>query len=337
MPRLKTLFTGQWADMPLAELAPKAAAWGYEGLELACWGDHFDVGRALVEPTYCQDKLDLLEKHGLDCRAISSHLVGQMVLDRNDARCDAWAPAEFHGDPAGKAAWAAEEMKRTAQAAKLLGVDVVCGFTGSPIWHLWYSFPPVTPAEIDAGYQLLADRWNPILDVFAENGVRFALEVHPTEIAFDVYSAERALAALDRRPEFGFNFDPSHLFWQGMDPVQFIRAFPDRIYHVHVKDCAVTLDGRSGILGSHLEFGDARRGWDFRSPGRGGIDFEAMIRALNAVGYQGPLSVEWEDPGMDREYGAADAAQFLRRLDFAPSNRAFDGAFDSGSPADSNS
>lgn len=327
MARLRTLFTGQWADLALEDLAPKAAGWGYQGLELACWGDHFEVGRALAEPDYCQKKLDLLEKHNLDCRAISNHLVGQLVLDHNDARTDAWAPAECHGNSDAKSEWAIEEMKRTARAAQRLGVDVVNGFTGSSIWHLLYSFPPVSKEMIDAGFELFAERWNPILDVFGECGVRFGLEVHPTEIAFDIHTAKRALEAVGRRPEFGFNFDPSHLHWQGIDPVQFLRAFPDRIYHVHIKDAAITLDGTTGILSSHLDFGDPRRGWDFRSPGHGGVDFEAIIRALNDIGYAGPLSVEWEDCGMDREYGAQDAAQFLERMDFAPSGRKFDAAF----------
>lgn len=327
MARLKTLFTGQWADMPLQELAEKASQWGYEGLELACWGDHFDVAKAVEDSEYCGQQLDLLRKHSLDCRAISNHLVGQLVLDNNDARSDAWVPEECRGDSEAKSAWAAEEMMRTAQAAQKLGVTVVNGFTGSSIWHLWYSFPPVSRQQIEEGYELLAQRWNPILDVFGQCGVRFALEVHPTEIAYDIHTARKALEALDNRPEFGFNFDPSHLHWQGIDPVQFIREFPDRIYHVHIKDAAITLDGRSSILASHLDFGNPRRGWDFRSPGHGGIDFEAIIRALNDIGYAGPLSVEWEDCGMDREYGAADAAQFLARIDFAPSNRQFDDAF----------
>jgi sugar phosphate isomerase/epimerase len=180
---------------------------------------------------------------------------------------------------------------------------------------------------IDEGFSLLAERFNPILDVFGECGVRFALEVHPTEIAFDIYSAQRALEALDNREEFGFNFDPSHLIWQGVDPVEFIRAFPDRIYHVHVKDAIVALNGRTGLLGSHLNFGDPRRGWEFRSPGRGGVDFEEIIRALNQIKYDGPLSVEWEDGGMDREAGAKEACEFVQNLDFAPSAVAFDAAF----------
>lgn len=330
MSRPVTLFTGQWADMKLEDLVRRANEFGYQGLELACWGDHFEVDKALADDGYCAGCRELLERYDLQVHAISTHLVGQAVLDPIDGRHKAILPAHVWGDgkPAGVNARAAKELQDTARAAQKLGVGVVNGFTGSSIWHMLYSFPPTPPEVIDAGYDLLAERFNPILDVFAECGVRFALEVHPTEIAFDLYSAERALQALDRREEFGFNFDPSHLIWQGVDPVEFIRAFPDRIYHVHVKDAIVTLNGRTGILASHLNFGDPRRGWDFRSPGRGGVNFEEIIRALNAIRYDGPLSVEWEDIGMDREAGAAEAAEFVHRLDFAPSTQAFDAAFE---------
>ncbi len=313
MARPVTLFTGQWADLPLEDLCKKAVEFGYDGLELACWGDHFEVQQALEDDTYCSRKRDLLEKHGLQLFSISNHLVGQAVLDRIDERHQAILPDYVwgDGDPAGVNQRASDEMKNTARAAQRLGVEVVNGFTGSSIWHLIYDFPPTPPSMIDAGFDLLAERWNPILDVFQECGVKFGLEVHPTEIAFDIYSAERSLQALDNREEFGFNFDPSHLLWQGVDPVEFIRSFPDRIYHVHMKDASVTLNGRTGILTSHLEWGDPRRGWDFRSVGRGGVRFEEIIRSLNAINYEGPLSIEWEDIGMDREQGAAEACQFV--------------------------
>jgi sugar phosphate isomerase/epimerase len=324
------MFTGQWADLPVAELARKFKEYGFDGLELACWGDHFEVQRALKEDDYCAKKRAVLEKSGMQVFAISNHLVGQAVLDNIDSRHKAILPPAVwgDGDPAGVNQRAAEEMKAAARAAQKLGVGIVNGFTGSSIWHLLYSFPPVPPAWIDEGFKLLAERFNPILDVFGECGVKFALEVHPTEIAFDLYTAERALDALGWREEFGFNFDPSHLIWQGVDPVEFIRKFPDRIFHVHMKDAIVKLDGRSGILASHLNFGDPRRGWDFRSLGRGGVNFEEIIRALNHAGYKGPLSVEWEDSGMKRDQGAKEACEFVRRVDFEPSNVAFDAAFD---------
>ena len=332
MSRPVTLFTGQWADLPLDDMARKAREFGYDGLELACWGDHFEVDKAAADEGYANAKREQLERYDLDCHAISAHLVGQAVCDPIDSRHQAilsdyiWGD----GDPAGVNQRAAEEMKLTARAAQQFGVEVVNGFTGSGIWHMLYGFPPVAEATIEQGFADFADAWNPILDVFGECGVRFALEVHPTEIAFDIYTAERALEALGHRDEFGFNFDPSHLIWQGVDPVEFIRAFPERIYHVHIKDAIVTLNGKSGILASHLNFGDARRGWDFRSPGRGGVNFEEIIRALNDIQYTGPLSVEWEDARMDREHGAREACEFVKRLDFTPANVAFDAAFSEG-------
>ncbi|MCC6445736.1 MAG: sugar phosphate isomerase/epimerase [Armatimonadetes bacterium] len=330
MARPVTLFTGQWADLPLETLAQKAASWGYDGLELACWGDHFDVRQAAESKDYCKGRHDLLGKYGLKVWAVSNHLAGQLVCDVNDKRAEAFAPKETHGDPEKMRAWAVEEMKLTARAAANLGVKVVNGFTGSSIWHMLYSFPPVGPKDIDAGFAFFAEKWNPILDVFDEVGVRFALEVHPTEIAYDIYTTRRALEAIGKREAFGFNFDPSHLIWQGMNPAKFIDEFSDRIYHVHMKDAIVTLDGKTGILSSHLNFGDARRGWDFRSLGRGGVNFEEIMRSLNRINYQGPLSVEWEDSGMDREHGAAEACAFVKKVDFAPSKIAFDAAFGEG-------
>lgn len=327
MPRPVTLFTGQWADLPLETMCKKAAEFGYDGLELACWGDHMELDKAVGEPDYCTKKKELLAKHGLKVWAISNHLSGQLTLDPNDERSDAFAPKDCHGDPEAKRAWGIEAQKKAARAAKKLGVEVVCGFTGSPIWHLFYSFPPVPEAMIEDGFKLLAEVWNPILDVYAEEGVKFALEVHPSEIAFDIITAKRTLEALDNRKEFGFNFDPSHFHWQGVDPVRFIQEFGDRIYHVHMKDAIITLDGKSGILSSYLNFDQPGRGWNFRSLGHGDVDFEGIIRELNHIGYAGPLSVEWEDAAMDREHGAAEACEFVRNMDFPLSERVFDEAF----------
>lgn len=330
MNRPVTLFTGQWADLSLATLAEKAAAWGYDGLELACWGDHFDVQAALADPSYCQGRRDLLARYGLEVYAISNHLVGQAVCDRIDARHREILPARVWGDgeTEGVRRRAAREMEDTARAAARLGVNVVNGFTGSPIWHLLYSFPPAPASWIDDGFREFAERWSPILDVFLAEGVSFALEVHPTEIAFDIATTERALEALDAHPAFGFNYDPSHLAYQGVDYVAFIGAYAQRIHHVHLKDVWWSeRPAQAGVFGGHTDFGDPRRFWDFRSPGRGRVDFEAVIRALNRAGYHGPLSVEWEDAGMEREHGAAEACGYVRRLVFPPSEIAFDAAF----------
>lgn len=329
MDRPVTLFTGQWADLPLEDLVAKAASFGYDGLELACWGDHFDVARACEDEKYCEQVFEMLEHHGLSCHAISNHLVGQAVCDPIGPRHKRILPERVWGDgqPEGVRQRAAEEMMQTARAAAQFGVRVVNGFTGSSIWHKLYFFPPTDESDIDAGYADFAQRWTPILDVFAEVDVTFALEVHPTEIAYDIYSTRRALEAIDGHPAFGFNFDPSHLEWQGIDPVKFIECFGDRIAHVHMKDVIVRTDGVRGILGSHLPFGHPNRGWEFRSLGRGQVDFEEIIRALNQIGYDGPLSVEWEDEGMDREHGARESCAFVQHLQFTPNKQAFDQAF----------
>jgi len=325
-PRQVTLFTGQWGDVPLDELARLSGEWGFDGLELGCGGEHFDVDRALAEDGYVRGVRERLERHGLGCWALGAHLVGQAVCDPIDARHQRVLPPAVwgDGDPAGVHARAAAHMQDTARAAARFGVTQVNGFTGSPIWHLLYSFPPNDFGEIERGYERFAEAWDPILDVFDAEGVRFGLEVHPTEIAYDFETTRRALDAVGRRPAFGLNLDPSHLVHQHLDPAEFALEYADRIYHVHVKDVRLRLDGRRSILGSHLDFGDPARGWDFVSPGHGHVDFEELIRALNRIGYAGPLSIEWEDSGMDRRHGAQDALAFTRRLDFPASDITFD-------------
>ncbi len=329
MARPVTLFTGQWADLPLEQLAAKASKWGFDGLELATWGDHFDVDKALTEPDYVQKKWDVLKKYNLGCWAISAHLAGQAVCDPIDARHKGILPADVwgDGDPEGVHQRAAKKVADTARAAAKFGVKIVTGFTGSSIWHMLYSFPPNDWKEIEKGYQDFANRWNPIMDVFKQEGIKFALEVHPTEIAYDFVTTRKTLDAIGNRPEFGINLDPSHFAHQFLDAAAFALEFAERIYHVHIKDSKRNLNGRNSILGSHLDFGETERGWTFVSPGHGDVDFEALIRALNRIGYQGPLSIEWEDSGMDREWGAPDALAFVRRIDFAPSSVAFDAAF----------
>ena len=332
MGRPVTLFTGQWADLTLDDLAKKVSDWGFDGLELACWGDHFEVDKALEDDSYVQSRWDILNKYNLKCFAISTHLVGQCVADDPiDERHQRILPERLWGDgePEGVRQRCAEEMMDTAKAAKLFGVNVVNGFTGSAVWKNIYFFPPTTQDDINKGYVDFAVRWKPILDVFSENDVKFGLEVHPTEIAYDIITSQRAIDAVDGHPAFGFNYDPSHFIHQFVDPVEFINEFGDRIWHVHVKDSRVQLTGRNSILSSHLDFGDPGRGWDFVSPGRGDVKWDRLIRALNRVGYSGPLSIEWEDTGMDRDWGAPEALEMIRMQDFTPSQVAFDAAFSS--------
>ena len=329
MSRPVTIFSGQWADLTFDVFCQKAKSFGYEGIEIATWGDHLDLKKAATNPAYCEERKAILKKHGLKTWAISAHLQGQCVGDLWDSRLDGFAPPELAGKPEEIRKWAIQELKYAAAAAKNMGVKVVTGFMGSPIWKYWYSFPQTSDKMVDDGFKEIVKLWSPIFDEFDKHGIKFALEVHPTEIAFDYYTAERLLKEFKNRKTLGFNFDPSHLLWQGVTPHIFLRDFAGKIYHVHMKDAAVTLDGKAGILGSHITFGDTRRGWNFRSLGHGDVDFENIIRELNAMNYKGPLSVEWEDSGMEREYGAKEACEFVREIDFSPSTVAFDKALKS--------
>lgn len=329
MGRSVTLYTLQWGDLPLETICEKARSFGYDGLELGI-PNHIDVRE--TDQAYYDGIKALLAKYDLTLHAISTHLIGQAVCDHIDFRHEAILPDYIWGDedPEGVRQRATAHVIRTAHAAKALGIKTVVGFTGSSIWQYLYSFPPVPESMIEDGFQDFARRFIPILDEYQKLGVRYALEVHPTEIAFDTVTAARALGALHNHPAFGFNYDPSHLGYQGVDYVDFIYRFPERIFHVHMKDVYWSdIPKPAGVFGGYVTFGDPSRYWNFRSMGRGKINFEEIIRALNSVGYQGPLSVEWEDSAMDREHGARESCEFVKKVDFQPSAHAFDAVFES--------
>jgi sugar phosphate isomerase/epimerase len=326
-----TLFTAQWADLPFDELARLAGEWGFDGLEIACKTQHLDVDRALTDDSYLNQRLDTLKRNNLGVWALSNHAQGQVVCDDPlDFRHEGIVgPRTWgNGDPEGVRRRASEQLMKTARLARRMGVDVVTGFTGSKIWRYVAMYPPVPQSVIEDGYEDFARRWNPILDVFDSEGVRFALEVHPSEIAYDYYTTVKAMEAIDHRQAFGINWDPSHMMWQDIDPVNFIVDFADRIYHVDCKDTRIQgRDGRRGRLGSHLPWDSPRRAWTFTSAGHGDVPFEDAFRALDVIGYTGPISIEWEDAGMSRLHGAPEALRHIRALLWDRPAVAFDSVF----------
>jgi len=326
MARPVTLMTLQFSDLNLEEMCKLGSQMGYEGLELAPHA-HVDMTRAANDLAYCEEVKATLAKYGLNSWAISLHLPGQCVGDLYDDRLKSFVPPEFTESPETVRQWGIDCMMEAPKAAANLGIHVLTGFMGSPIWKFWYSFPMTSEEMVEAGFQEIKELWTPIFDEFDKYDVKFALEVHPTEIAFDYWSAKKLLEVFEYRKTLGFNFDPSHLLWQGIDPAIFARDFADRIYHVHIKDVKLNFDGRNGVLGSHITFGNTRRAWNFVSPGHGDVDFDAIIRELNQAGYDGPLSIEWEDSGMDRVFGATEACELAKKINFSPSNVAFDSSF----------
>ena len=326
MNRPITLATGQWGDLPLEELCELTGSLGFDGLEIAVSESVLSIEKAASSKEYCEERLEILHSHGLKMWAICAALAGQCVGDLYDPRLDNFAPARFAGKPEEIRKWAIDFMMQVPTACNNLGVSIVTGFLGSPIRKFFYSFPQTTEEMIEEGYDRIVSLWTPILDEFQRKNVKFAFEVHPTEIAFDYYSTQRLLKKMNGHTAFGLNFDPSHLIWQGVNPTVFLQDFAPYVFHVHMKDASVSYDGRRGILGSHLPFGSTKRAWNFRSLGHGDVNFEEIIRELNAMQYTGPLSIEWEDNGMDRIFGLKEAISFVRRINFPPSEIEFDAA-----------
>lgn len=308
------VFTVLFNERPLEEVLSYVASLGYECVELAAWkaSNHFDVDEALTSRDYRARLASLLESHELAVSALSNHLEGRLILGPLDETTDAWAPS---ADPDEKVSYGIERMKNTARAAAAIGVGTVVGFTGSSVWDKWYSFPPENEAAYERAWDVFAERWTPILDVFEQEGVRFALEVHPGEIAYNIETTARLLQAIDHRESFGLNFDPSHFVWQLIDPVLFLHEFRDRIYHAHAKDAELPRHAvaRSGVI-PNGGWQRVDRGFRFRVPGWGDVEWKRVLTALLEAGYNDVLSFEHEDPVMSREDGCQQAIRCLRPL-----------------------
>lgn len=319
-----TLFAGQWIDLKLEDFLHISESIGFDGVDLVFRPNMLDLDRLLSDEYYCEEKKLLLQKHNLTLNSVSAAYIGKCVGDIYDIRHNALVPNRYQNKPEEIRKWAAEEMLKAPEAAKKLGCHIVHSFLGSPVWNMFYAYPKRPEELVEEGFEQIAQRWLPILDEFERQGVYLAFEVHPTEIAYDYYTLQKLLKVLKYHSMFRLNYDPSHLIWQGMDPVMFLKDFAERIINVHIKDVKMQLDGRSSVLCSHLPFGDGRRGWNFRTPGHGDVPFEEIIRELNQNGYKGALTIEWEDNGMCRDIGVKEAYEYVKKLNFPVSEIEFD-------------
>ncbi|MEM0345503.1 MAG: sugar phosphate isomerase/epimerase [Thermofilaceae archaeon] len=305
------IFTVLYNDRPLERVLEYVSRIGYEAVELASWrgSNHIDIDR--VATGGAGEIRNLVGKYGMIISALSNHLEGQLILGPHDESTDIWCK----GTAEEKVKYGVQRMKRTIEAAQALDVPVVCSFTGVPDWGKWYNYPPTNEEIWRRYFDLFKERWLPILDYAAEHGVRIAFETHPMELNYNLDSAKALLEAAGYHKALGFNYDPSHLLWQGMDPPLFIYELRDRIYHVHAKDVEVVPHEamRTGVL-AYGPWNRVARPVRFRTVGWGQVPWRRVITALLEVGYNYVLSVEHEDPCFSRDSGVEQAIAFLKPL-----------------------
>ncbi len=215
------------------------------------------------------------------------------------------------------------------------------GFVGSPAhcWASFFLFPPL-PDKIlgheildprQVSLDLLVERFGPIWDACKKYGVTFDLECHPSERAMgDIESASDYINHMCKagyEGVVGFNLDGSHMEWQGVSVIQFIREFGKYIHCAHVKGVWVSREHtRAGLLGGHRPMGHKENGWNFVTAGtaRDANSLEEILIELNRSGYDGAVNIEWEDNDQEQHAGAKSALANVRRADNPPSGMAHD-------------
>ena len=296
-------------DRKLEEALASAARLGFEAVELAvdARSPFIDLDEALAGGWRKLQRA--LRDHGLELSALSNHQEGQLLLGPHGRDTD----RIVRGSPAEKAAYARRRLSQTARLAEMLEIKTVIAFTGCEDYSRWFPWPD--PDGYEAMGPAFRDAMLPILDDFSRHGVRFAAECHPRQFAYNLETAELALTLLDNHPGFGFNLDPANLVLAGMDPVVFVVEMKKRIWHVHAKDAELVkhVAGRSGLL-AHGRWDRPGRGFRFRVPGWGDLDWRRLITELHVGGFSGVLAVEHEDPTMSREEGLIQARQHLAPL-----------------------
>jgi sugar phosphate isomerase/epimerase len=309
-----------------------AAECGYEGVQIPTWdGRLFDLARAAESQDYCDEISGKARENGVAITELSTHLQGQLVAvhPAYDEAFDGFAAPEVRGDPKARAEWAVDQVKKALVASRRLGCPAMATFSGALAWPYVYPWPQRPAGLIDTAFAELARRWRPILDVAEENGVDIAYEIHPGEDLHDGITFEMFLDRVDGHARANMLYDPSHYLLQGLDYLDNIDIYRDRIRMFHVKDAELNPTGRQGVYGGYQSWVD--RAGRFRSLGDGQIDFGAIFSKMAANDFDGWAVVEWECALKHPEDGAREGAQFVRDHIIRVTETAFDDFAGSGS------
>ncbi|MEM9836951.1 MAG: sugar phosphate isomerase/epimerase [Bacteroidota bacterium] len=304
---------------------------GYLGVQLPTWDDRvIDLEKAATSKTYADELKGRIGDYGLSITELSTHLQGQLVAvhPAYDTMFDGFAPTAVQGNPKARTEWAVQQMKWGAQASKNLGLTAHVSFPGALLWPFMYPWPQRPAGLVDMGFEELAKRWKPILDVYDECGVDVGYELHPGEDVHDGVSFEMFLEALDNHPRCQINYDPSHFILQQLDYLEFIDIYHERICAFHVKDAEFNPTGRQGVYGGFQSW--VNRAGRFRSLGDGQVDFPAIFSKLSQYDYDSWAVLEWECAIKSADQGAAEGAPFIADHIIKVTEKAFDDFADSG-------
>jgi sugar phosphate isomerase/epimerase len=304
-------FTINFYDQPFEQALQSVRGFGCDMVEIGCGGfigkRHCDPSALLADDAALEQFREVVDNAGLTISALSCHM---NALHPNKAISSAHR----------------QDFRDTMQLAAKLGVDRVITFAGCPgdsdnaMYPNWVTCPwPDYFSELVTWQweQKVIPYWREEAKFAESQGIRkICLEMHPGDV---VYSPEKLLRLRDAvGPVIGCNFDPSHLFWQGIDPVAAVRLLGDVIYHVHAKDSKVDPDtvNRVGVLDTKPYSDELHRAWIFRTVGYGhGLEFwKALVSELRLIGYDDVLSIEHEDSLFSGAEGMAKAAETLRQV-----------------------
>jgi sugar phosphate isomerase/epimerase len=285
---------------------------GIDAVEIAAGGQspapHLDLDEVLADTAALDRFRNALDTRGIELTALN---------------CSAWPLHPVH-DEAHRAL-----IRNTIELAGRLGVHTIVSMSGcggdapddTAMNWIWYPWPPEAVSLLERQWRAAIPMWEELAAHAERHGVdRIALELHPLHLSYNVPTLLRLRDAVG--PVIGANVDPSHMFWQQMDPVAVVDALGDAVYHVHLKDSEVVRDqvALTGVL-DNRPFADPKsRAWVFRTVGRAHDEsfWSAFFSALTRVGYEGSLSIENEDVEQPQEAGVREAASFARRLIESP-------------------
>ncbi len=302
-----------------------AADLGYKGVQIPTWETRLiDVEKAADSKTYCDELKGRIGEYGLEITELATHLIGQLIAvhPTYDSLFDGFAPEKYRNNYQARTEWANRHMRQAAAASRNLGLDASATFSGALLWPFFFPWPQRPEGLVEEGFKELAKRWKPILDVYDEHGVDVCYELHPGEDLHDGVSYEEFLSAVNDHPRACINYDPSHFLLQGLDYLQFIDFYHERIKAYHVKDAELNPNGKQGVYGGFQSW--INRAGRFRSLGDGQVDFKGISSKLSQYDYGSWAVLEWECCIKSPEQGAREGAKFIQEHIIEVTDKAFD-------------